>query len=125
MRANRLTSGSLRRDKQSTLDLRGISVPIPGPGERSLRGVGQRRKHGEHIRVTPIRVHELFIAKLLPPLVIGLGSLLPSLLVIRLLGVSISGSIPPFEPLLHYIEIGSGLFLKGVGIVELWRQLCR
>ncbi len=43
----------------------------------------------EQIRVTPIRVHKLFIGKMLPPLVIGLGSLFPSLLVIRLLGVSI------------------------------------
>ena len=88
-----------------------------------ITGGGQRRKHGEQIRVTPIRVHELFIAKLLPPLVIGLGSLFSSLLVTRLLGVSISGSIPPCGPLRHYIEIGSGLFLKGVGIVELCRQL--
>ncbi len=136
----------------------------------------------EQIRVTPIRAHELFIGKILPPLVIGLGSLFPSLLVVRLMGVPmngslstlfafhalfllsglaigifiatitstlqqalltsffglfpllfLSGSIAPVEsmpswlqigaeasPIRHYIEIVSGLFLKGAGVGELW-----
>ena len=136
----------------------------------------------EQIRVTPIRAHELFIGKVLPPLVVILGSLFPSLLVVRLLGVPmngslatlfafhalfllsglaigvfvaaitntlqqallssffglfpllfLSGSIAPIEsmpaglqigaeasPIRHYIEIVSGLFLKGSGVAELW-----
>ena len=136
----------------------------------------------EQIRVTPIRVHELFVGKVLPPLVVILGSLFPSLLVVRLMGVPmngslatlfvfhalfllsglsigvfiatitgtlqqalllsffglfpllfLSGSIAPIEsmpswlqigaeasPIRHYIEIVSGLFLKGAGVSELW-----
>ena len=136
----------------------------------------------EQIRVTPIRAHELFVGKVLPPLIVILGSLFPSLIVIRLMGVPmngslttlfafhslfllsglaigvfiatitstlqqallssffglfpllfLSGSIAPIEsmpvglqvgaevsPIRHYIEIVSGLFLKGAGVAELW-----
>lgn len=136
----------------------------------------------EQIRVTPIRAHELFIGKVFPPLVVILGSLFPSLLVVRLMGVPmngnlatlfafhalfllsglsigvfvatvtatlqqalltsffgmfpllfLSGSIAPIEsmpasfqvgaeasPIRHYIDIVSGLFLKGAGLPELW-----
>lgn len=146
-----------------------------------------REKQGgtlEQIRVTPIRAHELFIGKIVPPIVFVLGSLFPSLLVIRLLGVPLngnlatfialdlifllsavsigifiatitttlqqalltsffglfpllflSGGIAPIEnmpywlqvgieasPLRHFIDITTGLFLKGAGIVELWRH---
>ena len=131
---------------------------------------------------SPIRAHELFIGKVLPPLLLVLGSLFPSLLVVRLMGVPmngslttlfafhtlfllsglaigvfiatitntlqqallssffglfpllfLSGSIAPIEsmpkglqigaeasPIRHYIEIVSGLFLKGSGVAELW-----
>jgi len=149
-------------------------------------GIVREKQSGtmEQIRVTPIRAHELFIGKLLPPLLIILGSLFPSLLVIQFLGVSmsgnlsalfvlqalfllsglsvgvfvatitntlqqalltsffglfpllfLSGSIAPVEsmpwwlqiaseasPMRHDIEIVSGLFLKGAGILELWRH---
>lgn len=149
-------------------------------------GIVREKQSGtmEQIRVTPIRAHELFIGKILPPLVFGLGSLFPSLLIVQLMGVSmkgsiatlfafhalfllsglsigvfvatitktlqqalltsffglfpllfLSGSIAPIEsmpwwlqiaseasPLRHYIEIVSGLFLKGAGILELWRH---
>ncbi|MCW3837304.1 ABC transporter permease [Sphingomonas canadensis] len=136
----------------------------------------------EQIRVTPIRAHELFIGKIVPPVVFVLGSLFPSLLVIRLLGVPLNGSLATFvaldliflmsavsigifiatisttlqqalltsffglfpllflsggiapiesmpywlqvgieiSPLRHFIEITTGLFLKGAGIAELW-----
>lgn len=47
----------------------------------------------EQIRVTPIRAHELFLGKVLPPLMVTLGSLFPSLLVIRLMGVPMNGSL--------------------------------
>lgn len=53
----------------------------------------------EQIRVTPIRAHELFIGKILPPIVVTLGSLFPSLLVARLLGVPMHGSLLAFLPL--------------------------
>lgn len=147
-------------------------------------GIVREKQSGtmEQIRVTPIRAHELFAGKILPPLVIIMGSLFPSLLVVRLMGVPmngslstlfalhalfllsglsigvfvatitstlqqallasffgmfpllfLSGSVTPIEsmpawlqlgaevsPLRHYIEIVSGLFLKGAGMAELW-----
>lgn len=147
-------------------------------------GIVREKQSGtmEQIRVTPIRAHELFVGKVLPPLVVGIGSLFPSLLVIRLMGVPmngdlstlfafhalfllsglsigvfiatitgtlqqallcsffglfpllfLSGSVAPIEsmpgwlqigaeasPIRHYIEIVSGLFLKGAGVGELW-----
>jgi ABC-2 type transport system permease protein len=58
-------------------------------------GLVREKQNGtlEQIRVTPIRAHELFIGKVTPPVVICLGSLFPSLLVARLLGVTMSGSL--------------------------------
>lgn len=53
----------------------------------------------EQIRVTPIRAHEMFIAKVLPPVVVSTGALFPSLLVARLLGVPVSGDLPIFVAL--------------------------
>lgn len=47
----------------------------------------------EQIRVTPIRAHEFFIGKVTPPIVICLGSLLPSLVVLQLLGVPARGDL--------------------------------
>lgn len=136
----------------------------------------------EQLRVTPIRAHELFIAKVTPTIVICLGAIFPSLVVLSLLGVPMQGdvstllvltfvfllsavslgvfvatvtntlqqamllgffglfplmflsgviapieSMPPWlqamseaSPLRHYVEIVSGLFLKGAGMDELW-----
>jgi ABC-2 type transport system permease protein len=47
----------------------------------------------EQIRVTPVRAHELFIGKIVPPIAIGLGSLFPSLFVIRLMHVPMNGNL--------------------------------
>jgi ABC-2 type transport system permease protein len=136
----------------------------------------------EQLRVTPIRAHELFIAKIAPTIVVCLGALFPAMLVLTLLGVPLKGDLPtlflltfifqlsavsigvfvaavtrtlqqamllgffglfplmflsgtvaPIEsmppwlqvasqasPLRHYVEIVSGLFLKGAGLGELW-----
>ena len=138
----------------------------------------------EQLRVTPIRAHELFIAKITPTLVICTGAVFPALVIMTLMGVPmrgdvfilliltvvyllsavslgtfvgaitqtlqqamlvgffglfpllfLSGSIAPIEsmppwlqtaslasPQRHYVEIVSGLFLKGAGLAELWRQ---
>jgi ABC-2 type transport system permease protein len=147
-------------------------------------GMVREKQNGtlEQIRVTPIRPHELFVGKIVPPMVISLASIFPSLLVIRLMDVPLQGNLPtlflmhtifllaavaigmfvatisstlqqallisffglfPFlflsgtiapiesmpgwlqatsevSPLKHYIEILSGLFLKGAGMGELW-----
>ena len=136
----------------------------------------------EQLRVTPTRAHELFIAKIMPALVICLGAVFPALVIMLLMGVPmrgdvftlevmtlvfllscvsigvfvssitstlqqamlvsffglfplmfLSGTIAPIEsmpswlqaasqasPLRHYVEIVSGLFLKGAGYAELW-----
>jgi ABC-2 type transport system permease protein len=144
-----------------------------------------REKQGgtiEQLRVTPIRAHELFLAKIMPTIVICTGAVFPVLLILTLLGVPmrgsigtllvltvvflmsavsigvfvatitntlqqamlvsffglfpllfLSGTIAPIEtmpgwlqaatqasPLRHYVDIVSGLFLKGAGIGELW-----
>ena len=61
-------------------------------------GLVREKQNGtmEQIRVTPIRAHELFIGKLIPPVTIATGSLFPSLLVARLLGVPMHGSLVLF-----------------------------
>ena len=136
----------------------------------------------EQIRVTPIRAHELFIGKIVPPIVFVAGSLFPTLLIIRLLDVPVNGSLttflaldlifllsavsigvfiatitstlqqalltslfalfpllflsggvapiesmPPWlqigieaSPQRHFLQIVTGLFLKGAGMRELW-----
>lgn len=61
-------------------------------------GLVREKQNGtmEQIRVTPIRAHELFVGKIVPPVTIATGSLFPSLLVAKLLGVSMQGSLPLF-----------------------------
>ena len=138
----------------------------------------------EQLRVTPIRTSELFVAKTLPTLGIGLLSVFPSLLIVWWFGVPLrgslllflaltaifllsaialgvliasatrtlqqalllaffglfplmflSGTLAPVEsmprglqiaslgsPLRHYMDIVLGIFLKGVGLRELWPQ---
>ncbi|MEC5292576.1 ABC transporter permease [Aurantimonas sp. C2-6-R+9] len=136
----------------------------------------------EQLRVTPIRTPELFVAKTLPTLVMGLLSVFPSLLIVwwfdiplrgslllflgltaifllSAIGIGVliasvsrtlqqalllaffglfplmflSGTLAPIEsmpevlliaslasPLRHYMDVTLGIFLKGVGIRELW-----
>lgn len=64
-------------------------------------GMVREKQNGtlEQIRVTPIRPHELFIGKVLPPVIISTGSLLPSLLVARLMGVPLNGDLATFVAL--------------------------
>lgn len=61
-------------------------------------GMVREKQNGtlEQIRVTPIRAHEMFIGKILPPVVISTGALFPSLLVARLLNVPVGGSVTTF-----------------------------
>lgn len=47
----------------------------------------------EQLRVTPIRITELFIAKVAPTLVIGLLSVFPSLLIVWWFGIPMQGSL--------------------------------
>ena len=71
----------------------------------------------EQIRVTPIRAHELFVGKIVPPVVFVLGALFPALLVIRLLHVPLSGSLMTF--LLLYLiyllsAVSIGVFIATI-----------
>ena len=61
-------------------------------------GLVREKQNGtmEQIRVTPVRAHELFIGKLVPPVAVATAALFPSLLVARLLGVPMHGSLPLF-----------------------------
>ncbi|MDP3736351.1 MAG: ABC transporter permease [Hyphomonadaceae bacterium] len=61
-------------------------------------GMVREKQNGtlEQIRVTPIRAHEMFIGKILPPVIISTGAMLPSLLVARVLNVPVSGSVVTF-----------------------------
>lgn len=58
-------------------------------------GLVREKQNGtlEQVRVTPIRAHELFLGKIIPPILVTLGSVFPSLLVIRLLGVPMAGDL--------------------------------
>jgi len=138
----------------------------------------------EQLMVTPIGTGELFLAKTLPTLAMGLVSVFPSLLILHWFDVPLRGSlllflgltalfllsaiafgvlvaafsqtlqqalllaflglfpimflsgtvvpiesmpeflqgVSQFSPLRHYMDINLGIFLKGIGIVELWRQ---
>jgi len=55
----------------------------------------RERENGtlDQIRVTPIRAHELFLGKIIPPVTVTLASLLPSLMVVRLMDVPMNGSL--------------------------------
>ena len=82
-------------------------------------GMVREKQNGtlEQIRVTPIRPHELFLGKVLPPVTVTLGSLLPSLLVIRLLHVPMNGSVTTFlglEALFLLSAVSIGMFVATI-----------
>jgi len=64
-------------------------------------GMVREKQNGtlEQIRVTPIRPHELFIGKILPPMIVSTLSLFPSMLIARLAGVPMNGSLALFVAL--------------------------
>lgn len=138
----------------------------------------------EQLVVTPLRSHELIVAKAVPPFLVGMVALLPSLLIARAFGVPMAGSVALFfaasgialtaflaigffigtlaenlqqalllsflvlfplmflsgttvpvesmpalmrwisflSPVRHYMEIGLGVLMKGVGLQVLWPQ---
>jgi ABC-2 type transport system permease protein len=75
----------------------------------------------EQLMVTPISVLELFVAKTLPPLVVGVLALFPSLLVSHMFGVPMRGSIGLFV-LLTAVFLVSAISL-GVLIASVTRTL--
>jgi ABC-2 type transport system permease protein len=82
-------------------------------------GIVREKQNGtlEQIRVTPIRAHELFLGKVTPPVLVSLGSLLPSLLVIRLLHVPMNGSLPTLfalDALFLLSAVSIGVFVASI-----------
>jgi ABC-2 type transport system permease protein len=82
-------------------------------------GMVREKQNGtlEQIRVTPIRAHELFLGKVLPPVTVTLGSLLPSLLVLRVLHVPMNGSVTTFmalEALFLLSAVSIGMFVASI-----------
>ena len=82
-------------------------------------GMVREKQNGtlEQIRVTPIRAHELFLGKILPPVTVTLGSLFPSLLVIRLMHVPMAGSVTTFvalEALFLLSAVSIGMFVATI-----------
>jgi ABC-2 type transport system permease protein len=61
-------------------------------------GMVREKQNGtlEQIRVTPIRPHEFFLGKIIPPVLVSTGSLFPSILVVQLLGVPMNGDLLVF-----------------------------
>lgn len=78
-------------------------------------GIVREKESGtlEQLLVTPVSPGEMVVAKLLPPLLVGLLALFPSLLVAAAVGVPLRGSLPLFL-------LMSGVFLLsslGIGIL--------
>jgi ABC-2 type transport system permease protein len=73
----------------------------------------------EQLRVTPIRTGELFLAKTLPTLAIGVLSVFPSLLIVWWFGVPLRGSLTLF------ILLTALFLLSAIGIGVLIAAVCR
>lgn len=69
----------------------------------------------EQLMITPLRRHEIIIAKLFPTIAIATLSLFPSLLIARGFGLTIKGSIPLFflaSTLFLFTSMGMGVFVS-------------
>lgn len=71
----------------------------------------------EQLRVTPIRMGELFLAKTVPTLAVGLVAVFPSLLIVRWFGVPLRGSLGTFlvlTAIFLFSAIGIGVLIAAV-----------
>lgn len=75
----------------------------------------------EQLRVTPVGTAELFLAKTLPTLAIGLLSVFPSLLIVWWFGVPLRGSLPLFMALTAVFLLSA--IALGVLIASITRTL--
>jgi ABC-2 type transport system permease protein len=73
----------------------------------------------EQLRVTPIRTGELFVAKTVPTLAVGLLSVFPSLLIVWWFGVPLRGSLPLF------VLLTALFLLSAIAIGVLIAAVCR
>lgn len=72
----------------------------------------------EQLRVTPIRTGELFLAKTLPTLLMGLLSIFPSLLIVRGFDVPLRGS------LLLFMALSALFLISAIGLGVLFAAVC-
>lgn len=75
----------------------------------------------EQLLVTPIRVHEMFIAKTLPTLIINLLAIAPALVITRLFDVPLRGNVATFVALAAVFQLSAIAF--GVFIASITRTL--
>jgi ABC-2 type transport system permease protein len=86
----------------------------------TAQSVARERELGtfDQLMVSPLRVHEILIGKMLPPLVIGiLNATLYLLIIAKLFGVPLTGSVPFFYlALIFYLLalIGVGMLVSAV-----------
>lgn len=99
----------------SMIALAGLIVGVIHPAASIVR----ERETGtlEQLRVTPIGTAELFVAKTLPTLLMGLLSVLPSLVIARVFAVPLAGSLGLFLTLTGmflFSAIGLGVLVAAV-----------
>jgi len=101
----------------SMMTLAALMVGVIHPAASIVR----ERETGtiEQLRVTPIRTGELFIAKTLPTLFMGLLSVFPSLLIVWWFGVPLRGS------LLLFIGLTAVFLVSAIAIGVLIAAVCR
>ena len=69
----------------------------------------------EQIMVTPLRRHEVILAKLLPTVSIAMFSLFPSVIIAMMMGLPIKGSVPLFffaSMVFLFTSMGMGVFVS-------------
>lgn len=98
----------------SMIVLAGIMVGMIHPAATMVR----EKESGtiEQIMITPLKKHEVIIAKLLPTIAIAELSLIPSLLISTIgFGLTIKGSVPLFffaSTIFLFTSIGMGIFVS-------------
>lgn len=84
-------------------------------------GIVREKEMGtiEQLRVTPVTLYELFLAKTLPTLIVGLLSVFPSLLIVAWFGVPLRGS------LVLFLALTALFLLSAIGLGVLVAAVCR
>lgn len=101
----------------SMIALAGMLVGMMHPAASIVRE--KERGSIEQLLVTPVRVGELFVAKTAPPLLMGLSSVFPSLLIVSWFGVPMRGSLALF------LALTSIFLLSAIALGVLVGSLCR
>ena len=100
----------------SMIALAALMVGVIHPAASIVR----EKEHGtiEQLRVTPVRVWELFLAKTAPMMLIGLLAVFPSLAIVGWFGIPLHGS------LLLFLALTALFLLSAIGIGVLVASVC-